>query len=217
MQYYYSYDKNTNEYIGQGVADLNPEASKREGKEVYFAPAYATLKKPPSVKENQIPIFEVNKWVIKADYRGCYICDELLNILIVQNIGDLPENYIIITEEQALQIKNDPLWYVVQNGELIKNPNYDKQKEEQRREYLSHLAMTKYDFYKFVCQPNNISYNQLVTLVNSNDEIATAWNLCGHVYRGDDTLCTYIKQFLPTVTSDVLDEIFEQHGKIINE
>lgn len=217
MQYYYSYDEHTFEYIDKGEADIDPVATKREGKPVYLAPAYATLKKPPSLTKYKVAVFQNDTWVIKDDYRGAYICDELLNLLVVQEIGSLPEGYILITEEEAHIIEKDPLWYIVEDGELVKNPNYEEQKEQQRKEHLAMFAMTKYDFYKCICTPNGISYAQLMAMVNSNEEIAAAWNLCGHVYRGDATLCTYIQQFLPEMTEEVLDNIFEQHGKIINE
>ena len=215
--YIYNFDKITHEYTTSAEASIDPQATKREGKDVYLIPAYSTLKKPPKTNKYKVAVYENNTWVIKDDYRGAYICDELLNIQVVQEIGALPDGFIVITEGEAQQIVNDPLWYIVQDGELIKNPNYEEDKAKQRKEYISHLAMTKYDFFKYVCQPNNITYQQLIVMVNSNEQIATAWNLCGHVYRGDDTLCTYIEQFLPTLTSDVLDLIFEQHGKVINE
>ena len=54
-------------------------------------------------------------------------------------------------------------------------------------------------------------------MVMTNEEIAAAWNLCGHVFRGDETLCKYITDFLPSMTDEVLDAIFEQYGKEINE
>lgn len=215
--YYYSYDSVTGEYIGKGLADINPVATQRTGHNVYYAPAFATLNAPPELREHKVAIFENGKWIVKDDYRGCYICDELLNIQVVQEIGSLPAGFIVITEAEAQKIEDDPLWYIVDDGELIKNPDYEEQKEQQYREYLSRLAMTKYDFYKFVCQPNNITYSMLNQMVQTNEEIAAAWNLCGHVYRGDETLCKYIKTFLPNITDEELDTIYEEHGKIINE
>lgn len=215
----YNYDKITFQFTNESEANLDIVATRRTGEEVYLLPAYATFKKPPSVGEHKISIFDTqkDKWLVKDDYRGCYICDEQMNVQVVQEIGDLPEGFIVITEGQAEQIIQDHLWYIVQDGELIKNPNYEEDKAKERKEYISHLAMTKYDFYKYVCKPNDITYPQLVAMVNSNEEVAAAWNLCGHVYRGDEILCEYIEQFMPTLTEDVLDEIFENYGKVINE
>lgn len=217
MQYYYSYDKLTFEYNGKGDAIIDPQASKREGKTVYSAPAYATLKKPPTLGKYQVAIYQSDKWVVKDDYRGSYICDELLNVQVVQDIGELPDGFILITEQEAETIKNDPYWYIVQDGELVKNPNYDEDVEKARKERIAKLGMTKYDFYKYVCLPNDITYTMLMQMVMTNEEIAAAWNLCGHVFRGDETLCKYITDFLPSMTDEVLDAIFEQYGKEINE
>lgn len=172
---------------------------------------------PPELAEHKIAVFENDGWVVKDDYRGCFICDELLNIQIVQEIGELPDGFIFITEAQAEQIKADYLWYVVKDGKLIKNPDYEKQKEQERKDYIARLGMTKYDFYKFICVPNGITYTMLMQMVLSNEEIAAAWNLCGHVFRGDETLCKYIKTFLPNITDEELDTIYEEHGKVINE
>lgn len=217
MQYYYNYDKRTKEYTGSGVANINPVATKREGKEVYYAPAYATLKKPPTVNKYKVPVYINDAWVVKDDYRGAYICDENLNIQIVTTIGELPEGFIVISEEEAQQIKNDALWYVIEDGELIKNPNYDEQKEAQRKERLAHYGMTKYDFYKYVCQPNDISYPQLLQIISSSEEMRVAWDLCVHVFRGDEILCRYIKEYLPDITDEILDELFEGFGKYIGD
>lgn len=213
----YNYSFDTHEYIGSSDASLDPMATKREGKDVWLVPANATLLKPPKTTKYKTTVFENGTWVIKDDYRGEYICNDTLDVIYVEQIGEIPDGFFRITEKQAEQITKDPLWYIVQDGKLIKNPDYDKQKEEQRKEEIGRLAMTKYDFFKFVCQPNEITYSQLCQLVQSNEEIAAAWDLCGHVFRGDDVLCRYIKEFLPVMTDEILDEIFERHGKVINE
>lgn len=213
----YNYSFDTHEYINSSEATLDPMATKREGKDVWLVPANATLLKPPKTPKYKVAVFENGTWIIKDDYRGEYICNEVLDVIYVQQIGDIPEGFIRITEKQAEQITKEPLWYIVQDGKLVKNPDYDKQKEEQRKEEIARLAMTKYDFFKFVCQPNEITYSQLCQLIQSNEEVAAAWDLCGHVFRGDNVLCKYIKEFLPSMTDEVLDEIFEQHGKVIDE
>lgn len=84
--------------------------------------------------------------------------------------------------------------------------------EEYIKEYLKTLKMTKYDFFKYVCQPNGITYSQLMEAVNSNDEIAGAWNLCNHVYRCDEILNKYIKNYIPNITDDELNNIFTEHN-----
>ena len=217
--FYYSYDPYTKEYTGKGEADINPEATKRAGHDVYWAPAYATLDEPPIFEDNRVAIFdeEAQKWIAKVDYRGQYICDNDLNVLVVSELGEIPEGYILITQEQFDQIQNDFDWFIVKDGKLIKNPDYDKIKEKKHKAHIMKLAMTKYDFFKYVCLPNDITYPQLLQMVQSNEEVAAAWDLCWLVFRGDEVLCSYIFEYLPILTEEALNEIFEKYGKVINE
>lgn len=217
MQYYYSYDILTNEYVGKSVADINPEATKREGKTVYWAPAYATLKKPPTLEKHKVAIFENDTWVVKDDYRGKFVCDENLNITKVSAIGSLPDGCFIITDKQAKQIENDYLWYVVENNTLVKNPKYEELKKQQHSDYVLRLEMSKLDFFNHVCKPNNVSYADLCKLSQENDDFAATWDFCLNVSRGNKTILDNIKGILPDITDEKLDEIFERYGKIINE
>ena len=213
----HNYSIDTHEYIDSTVATLDPQATKREGKDVWLVPANATLKKPPKAKPFKVAVYENDTWIIKDDYRGRYICNESLDIKFVQEIGALPEGFILITQAQAEQIISDPLFFIVQDGELIKNPNYEEDKEKARKERIAKLGMTKYDFFKYVCQPYGIDYPTLISVVNSNYDMAAAWNLCGHVFRGDATLTDNITKYIPTMTEEALDDIYEEHGKEINE
>ncbi len=76
---------------------------------------------------------------------------------------------------------------------------------------IGKLKMTKYDFHKYFCQPNDITYAELMEFINTKEELQAAWNLCNHVYRGDETLNTYIKKCIPNITDDEITEIFEAH------
>lgn len=211
--YIYHYHPKTHEYINEEQACLDPVASQKQGEDVYYTPAYATFKQPPTLPPLKIAIFENDTWTVVDDYRNEYICNEQLDVTIMRQIGSLPEGFIHITKQQAQRIAEDPLLYVVQGGQLIDNPNYEQQKQQQYRERVSKLAITKYDFFKYICQPNNITYQELIQLVNSNDIIAAAWNLCERVYRGDELLNAYISEFFPDITSEQLDQVFERYGK----
>lgn len=108
----------------------------------------------------------------------------------------------------------NPNKYYIEAGELKSKSTEELQEEERLKELerLAKLSMTKYDFFKYVCQPAGISYQQLMSIVNSNDEMAAAWNLCSAIYRGDETLCNNIQKYLPAMTDDALNEIFKQYG-----
>jgi len=138
-KYYYKYNPNTFEYLESQVAYLDPEETKIQGKNVYSLPAWATFDKPLKTKKNEVNIFDIDlaTWKIEHDYRGMYQVNEDMQPEEVLNFGELPEGYIPITEAQANKIIEDPLYYIIQDGELIINPDYDEQK----------LAIAKQDKY----------------------------------------------------------------------
>lgn len=210
----YRYNSQTLEFAGEEKAFIDPERTKAAGYEVYILPAYSTFKKP-EIAEHQAALYDISNddWVILPDYRGQYIVNESMNVKIQAELGPLPEGYIPISEEQAVIIQNDPIYYIIDNGRLNKNPDYEEEKEQQEKERIAKLSITKYDFYKLICQPAGLGYQQVMALVNSNDDIAAAWNFCERVYRGDELLNLYIKQFLPNITDAQLDEIFIIYGK----
>ena len=130
--------------------------------------------------------------------------------------GDKPfDGY---TKQVAIDYEDyieNPLKYTFDkiSGEIEKNPFYIEQKELEEKERIAKLSMTKYDFFKYVCAPYGVTYAKLNEFVGSSDEVAAAWNLCAKVYRGDETLCAYIKVFIPVMTDSKLDEIFKTYGE----
>lgn len=125
----YNYDEITKEYTGQSYADLNPEETKQQGKNVYLIPANATTVKPPKAKQYETVIYG-NGWEIVDDYRGLYMVNSDMQPLKVEQIGALPEGFAVATEEQTQKILEDDLFYIVQDGKLIENPDYEAQKKE---------------------------------------------------------------------------------------
>jgi hypothetical protein len=111
------------------------------------------------------------------------------------------------------EYNSDKEKYLIKGTEIVIDPLWEAKQEQAEKERVAKLSMTKYDFYKYVCQPYGITYDKLMELVNSADEIKVAWELCGAVYRGDETLTTAINKFLPNLTDDKLDKIFKQYGE----
>ena len=125
---FYNYDSETKIYTGSEEAYLDPEETKRQGQDVYCLPANATFVEPPIVSVHQVAVYN-NGWEIVADYRGEYIVNSDMQPIIQKDLGDLPEGYICITQAQAQKIQEDDLYYVIQNGELVLNPNYEEEKQ----------------------------------------------------------------------------------------
>ena len=124
----YNYNPNTKEYTGSEEACLNVPATRREGKNVYLLPAHATFKKVPNLGEHETALFnlETEKWKKYPDYRGCYIVNDDMQVILVKELGQIPEGYIVINETQAKTIMGDSLYYIIEDGQLVPNPNYDE-------------------------------------------------------------------------------------------
>jgi len=75
----FNYDSEYNTYTGASYADESPLEPG-----VYHIPAYATDVEPPECQENQIQIFDGEKWNIIEDNRGLYYnintLDEYFNL-----------------------------------------------------------------------------------------------------------------------------------------
>lgn len=132
-----------------------------------------------------------------------------------QAYADEIENPICtITEIKWLNYAGTDKWDII-NGvftDITDTEEYKNKIANEKKERIAKMSMTKYDFFKYVCQPYGITYKQLVAAANSTDEMAAAWNLCSAVYRGDEVLCANITKFIPALTEHKLDEIFEQYG-----
>lgn len=137
----YNYDEKTKEYIGESEAPINPVATQREGHDVYMLPACSTELKPPKTKKNETVIFN-DGWCIVPDYRGMYMVNSDMQPQPVTTYGALPEGYAPATEAQAEKIREDNLFYIVQNGVLIENPNYEEQKIAELKAQKYNEALT---------------------------------------------------------------------------
>ena len=67
--------------------------------------------------------------------------------------------------------------YYVQNGELKAKTAAQmlQEAEQEEKKHIAKMSMTKYDFFKYVCQPYGITYKQLVAAANSTDEQLMKW------------------------------------------
>ena len=97
-------------------------------------------------------------------------------------------------------------WEIMQNGQPVKNPNYEKEQEQIKKEQLMMSNMTKLDFVNAL-EPFGVNYYEhLVPLLNSNLEAKKQWDLCERVYRFNPLLDELAKCF--GITPNQLDKIF---------
>lgn len=219
----YNYDKTTKEYLFESEASLDPQATKNQGKEVYLIPDCATVKKPPSVRKNEICIF-IDGWQIKSDFRGQYIVNSDMMPEIVEEIGDIKEGYIVITDEQAHKIQEDDLFYIISNNTLIENPNYEHDKQERERQRKDQLTLTPADVERALYRAKGMDFDDLKIMIAQAlptidiKELAIEFR-AKDFYRG--AMANGIRLFdvvgqLLGYTSDDIDYLFE-HKELPNE
>lgn len=90
----YIYDKNTNLFLYEADAQKNP---KRQGE--FLFPKNSTVVTPPSVKKNQVAVFNGVSWDIAEDYRGeLQISRITKEVSEVSAIGKLSGDYVLYSE-----------------------------------------------------------------------------------------------------------------------
>lgn len=209
----YCYDRSTKEYLYSSIAEADPEETKIQGRFIPLLPAYSTLTAPPEYGENQIPVFENGNWIIKADYRKKYkMVNNDFIVSDITTIGELSAGYPV-TNEIAQEIIENPMRFKIAEGEVVKKTDeeYEEELNQKEKVRVANLHMTKLDFYKFILKPNGIEYSDLIKILESNQDLKAAWDLCKDVYRGDETLNNYINNYI-NITDEELDMLFEQYG-----
>ena len=202
----YLYDGFTKEYIKAIEAYIDPEETRISGEIVYMYPANSTDLTPLIPKKNEICIFEDNNWVIKTDYRGQYQCNEYLEVSLVENIGDLQEGFVLITEEQAKKIGEDKLFYIVQDGKLVENPNYEAEQAQKERERIGNLKLTKREVFLGLYKAKGVEPDMIKAQIT--DAMALIeFEYANDYYRGNP-LIDIVGASLG-ITSEQLDKFFE--------
>jgi len=66
----YNYHPETGEYLGGGVAALDPLETRKAGLDVFLLPANATTTEPPEPGDFQWPVWTGAAWELTEDHRG---------------------------------------------------------------------------------------------------------------------------------------------------
>lgn len=129
----YNYNSITFEYTGSQNADLDPQETKEQGKNVYLLPANATYIKPPASEPMKARVFKEGSWSYEKDFRkGFYKVDSFLNVTEITELGDIPEGYILVTETIGDDIKVNPEKYIIDDGVIREKTEEEKQAEEEK-------------------------------------------------------------------------------------
>ena len=208
----YNYDLVTKEYMGSCQADLDPEETKIQGKDVYLIPACATTKKPPKQKEDKAIVWNDGSWVYVDDFRqNYYKVDSMLHVMPITTLGE-QTGYIVISKELGDAIMADYDNYIIDNNAVREKTAEEKQAEEEAR--VNNLTMTPLDFIGVLVQIG-LTLEQINEFLESNLNIKIQLTYCNLVY------CGVVKQFLPleidgiTITAAMIEQAFKiKNGEI---
>lgn len=113
----------------------------------------------------------------------------------------------LICVEVSEEIYNNIDHYIYEDGEIVINPNYEKEQEEKERERIGNLQVTKRVFMLGL-QQMGITYMQLKELIATNEQAQMEWDLCVELQRKNPLLDIMAAQL--GVSSEILDYIFRK-------
>ena len=97
--------------------------------------------------------------------------------------------------------------YIVVDGELILNPDWEEEKAQRERECTDNLQITKRVFMLGL-QQMGISYSQLKDLLATNEQAQMEWDLCVELQRKNPLLDVMASRL--GVSGETLDYIFRK-------
>lgn len=218
----YSYDENTRELKGSIPLSLDVVRSQREGKKYYLLPANSTLQEPLATAQNKTNVFNGTRWELVSDYRNQYVTNADFEITKIKKLGDIKDGLILITAEQKAQIEADADYYVIEDGALVVNPNYEQIKAQKETERVARLTMTALDFIG-VLQQTGLTLVQINEYLESHLDLKMQLTYCQNVY------CGVVQQLCPlslekedgttvTITKQVVINAFKaKHGELITQ
>lgn len=211
----YNYNPITFEYTGSQNADLDPQETKEQGKNVYLLPANATFLQPPASEPMKARVFKEGSWSYEKDFRkGFYKVDSNLNVTDITELGDIPEGYILVTEIIGDDIKANPDNYIIDVGTVREKTEEEKEAEE--RERIGNLQCTKRVFVLMLEQLGLDYFEQIEPAINANRQAKLEWELCVELQRKNPLLDQLASGF--GITSKQLDDLFKfANGEITQE
>lgn len=147
---------------------------------------------PPEVKENEVAVYDkdAEKWNVYPDYRFTHKMIKDNEIFVIENYGEIPQGYKLITNEKAEQL------------------------EEQKR--VNMLTMTPLDFIN-VLVAYGLSYEQINAYLESNLQIKIQLTYCNFVYCGVAKSLMPITFGDVTITADMIEDAFIAKNPVVEQ
>lgn len=186
----YFYNKDTYEYIRSAEANIDPLETQLKGGNVYLLPANATFMEVPTLRDNEIAIFDKGngKWVIKTSYKGNYKLNKRTGIISVISDNSLLKSYeILIPKDIAEDYKKNPIKYAEVDGQLVDISKTQKyQNAYNIRLYKKKIRETKDKYDTFLETPVTFKgmeflprYIEDFNKLESRDFPITIWDSTG--------------------------------------
>lgn len=129
-------------------------------------------------------------------------------IIELQELPVLDKDVIMVeaNDEQVNNVKEYGLiYYIYSNHKIIENPNYKEDKEKERKEYINSLQCTK-RVLALALKEFGITYTQLKTLIDSDEDAQLEWDLCVELQRSNPLLNIFGERL--GITPEQIDNIF---------
>ena len=134
---------------------------------------------------------------------------EGFGFLVASSVGGVQQEIINVEVDEELynKAKETPDLYILVNGEVIQDPDYEEKQAQKERERIGNLQVTKRVF-ALGLQQMGISYNQLKELIATNEQAQLEWELCVELERKNPLIDIMGAQL--GVTPEQIDYIFRK-------
>ena len=178
MKKVYFYNPKTFEFVGTGLAQIDPQATKITGKTIYTKPANSTYVELPKLKDFQIAVFdkEAGEWNVKTSYKGNYKWNiNTGNISEITNNEPLKSYEILVDKNMLNDVLANPIKYDVINGKIVDISKMQVyQSKYNIRKYKKLIQEAKEAYIKF--QETPVEYDGMTYLPRYIDDYAKLAN-----------------------------------------
>lgn len=134
---------------------------------------------------------------------GYYVIVNNTQILTAENSGTLARYY---DEEHILPEDYEQNKYIVQNGKLVLNPDFEAEQAQKERERLNMLSLTKREVFLALYKAKGITPEQLRAMITDPEALIEV-DYAERFYRGNPLIDSI--GALLGFTPEMLDRFFE--------
>lgn len=100
----YIFDRMTGEFIRVQEACIDPQESRKHGREVYLLSANGTTTPPPEQKEGYVVIWNGAAWEKIEDHRGETVWKSYEESMEIRELGPIPDGWVLDQPEKPVEM-----------------------------------------------------------------------------------------------------------------